>query len=125
VPDETILPGGAAAARDCWRARDDDNIDSTATRGICSGGHRPGGTQIKLQIAQGTFFWRWCWVVVNSRAALARGGLMLPLLVRRLTSGQRRGLDRSHGGFHRLETTLLFLTVPVVATFARGMNASA
>ena len=85
-------------------------------------------TQIKLQIAQWAFFAAVVlWVIVNSREKRWRDvpAFMLPLLVYAgwtLVSAAA-SIDPLEG-FIDSKQLLLFLMVPVVATFARGLTAT-
>jgi len=85
-------------------------------------------TQIKLQIAQWAFFAAVAlWVIINSREHRWRDvpAFFLPLLVYAgwtLVSAAA-SIDPVEGVIDSKQL-LLFLMVPVVATFARGMNAT-
>jgi len=85
-------------------------------------------TQIKLQIAQWAFFLAVAlWVVVNSREHRWRDvpAFMLPLLAYAgWTLISAAASARPVDGFIDSKQLLLFLMVPVVATFVRGMNAT-
>ena len=85
-------------------------------------------TQIKLQIAQWAFFAAVVlWVIVNSREKRWRDvpAFMLPLLVYAgWTLVSAAASTDPLEGFIDSKQFLLFLMVPVVATFARGLTAT-